>query len=90
MNKETLTRVAKNAHLAFSEEDVERYCVSLGEMINQLNILDEVPKEEAYVVNPVEIADILRDDVSGIFMDPYELLKGMKTYENYVRGPRLL
>jgi aspartyl-tRNA(Asn)/glutamyl-tRNA(Gln) amidotransferase subunit C len=90
MDKEMLKRVAKAAHLAFSEEDLERYNKDLDKILELFNTLDETPGEEMYSVNSVEIADILRDDEPGIFFDPYELLKDMKTYENYVRGPRLL
>ncbi|MDR2698966.1 MAG: Asp-tRNA(Asn)/Glu-tRNA(Gln) amidotransferase GatCAB subunit C [Candidatus Methanoplasma sp.] len=90
MDKETVKKVAKTAHLALSDDELERYCKDLGEILDYFKVLDESPEGEGYGVDPVEIADILRDDVPGIFIDPYELLKDMKTYENYVRGPRLL
>jgi len=90
MDKETVKKVAKTAHLALSEDELERYSKDLGEILDYFKILDESPEEEGYGVDPIEIADVLRDDVPGIFIDPYELLKDMKTYENFVRGPRLL
>lgn len=89
MDRETVERVARAAHLALSAEELDRYCKDLSEILDYFRILDESPEEDGCGVNPTEVADILRDDVPGIFIDPYELLKDMKTYDNYVRGPRL-
>ncbi len=91
MDREIVEKVAKAAHIALSEEELDRYCRELGEVLDYFKTLDEAPDdEEGFGVNPIEVADILRDDEPGIFIDPYELLKDMRTYENYVRGPRLL
>jgi len=90
MDKETVKRAAKSAHLALSDEEVEKYLKELSEILGGFDIIDDISSETEYKVNSVDIADILRDDVPGIFIDPYVLLKDMKTYENYVRGPRLL
>jgi len=90
MDEEILKRAAKAAHLAFSDEELKRTHAELGEMLNIFNMLDEAPGEDGFGVIPTEVADILREDVPITYADPYELLKDMKTYENYVRGPRLL
>ena len=37
----------------------------------------------------MEIADVLRDDEPRMDIDSDVLLRGMDTYEGYVRGPRL-
>jgi len=90
MDRTVVERVAKAAHLALSDEEFEKYSKDLAEIFDFFKILDEAPEGDGYGVNPVEISDVLRDDVPEISIDPYELLKDMKTYENYVRGPRLL
>jgi len=90
MDKETVKKVSKTAHLALSEDELERYSKDLSEILDYFKILDESPEGEGYGVDPIEIADVLRDDVPKMYIDPYELLKDMKTYENFVRGPRLL
>ena len=90
MERTTVERVARAAHFALSEEEFEKYSKDLAEIFDYFKILDEAPEGEGYGVNPLEVGDVLRDDVPGIFIDPYELLKDMKIYENYVRGPRLL
>ncbi|MCL2032037.1 MAG: aspartyl/glutamyl-tRNA amidotransferase subunit C [Methanomassiliicoccaceae archaeon] len=90
MDRKTIKRVAKTAHLALSDEELERYGKDLAEILDYFSLIDGSPEGEGCGVNPVEITDILRDDVPGIFIDPGELLKDMKTYDGYVRGPRLL
>ncbi|MDR0309212.1 MAG: aspartyl/glutamyl-tRNA amidotransferase subunit C [Candidatus Methanoplasma sp.] len=90
MDKEMLKGVARSAHLALGEDELDRYCTDLNGILEGFSIIDDIPGEGAYSLNSVEVADVLRDDVAGIFIDPYELLKDMRTYENYVRGPRLL
>jgi aspartyl-tRNA(Asn)/glutamyl-tRNA(Gln) amidotransferase subunit C len=90
MDEETLKRVAKAAHLAFSVEELERFRAELSEILDLFKELDDAPGEDGYGVIPIDVTDILREDVPDISVDPYELLKDMKTYENYVRGPRLL
>ena len=39
--------------------------------------------------NPIEVADVLRDDEPRMEIDADVLLRDMDTYERYVRGPRL-
>ncbi len=89
MEKETIERVARAAHIALTDEEKESFGRAIGEILDRFKILDEAPELEGVGVNPVEIADVLRDDVPHMDMDPAELLKGMNLYENYVRGPRL-
>jgi len=89
MDRETVRKVAKTAHLALSEEELDRHSKDLSEILDYFKTLDESPEEEGFGVDPVDVADIMRDDVPEMSIDPYELLKDMKTYDNYVRGPRL-
>jgi len=90
MDEETFKRIAKAAHLAFSDEESKRYLAELNEILALVNELDDAPGEDGFGVIPIDVADVLRDDIPDLSYDPYELLKDMKTYENYVRGPRLL
>lgn len=89
MDKDTIRRVAKAAHLALSDDEIERYSKDLGEILDYFRVIDESPEGEGIGVDPIEVADILREDEPIMTMDPFELLKDMKTYDNYVRGPRL-
>ena len=90
MDEEIVKRVAKTARLSLTDEELEMYSKDLGEILEYFEVLDEAPLSEGQGVNPIEVLNILRDDEPMMDIDPYELLKDMKTYDNYVRGPRLL
>lgn len=89
MEKAIIERVARAAHLALTEEELEKYSKDLDDILDYFKILDEAPDFEGFGVNPIEVADVLREDEPHMEIDPDELLKDMKTYDNYVRGPRL-
>ena len=90
MDKEIVARVARTAHIKLTDEELERYSKDLGDILDYFKVLDEAPDHDGVGVNPVEIADVLRDDIPGQDIDPAVLLKDMKTYENYIRGPKLV
>lgn len=89
MDRETVERVARTAHIKLTEEELERYSKDLSEILNYFELLDEAPGSEKRGINPVEVADVLRDDEPRMEIDPDLLLRDMDTYERYVRGPRL-
>lgn len=90
MDKEIVARVARAAHIKLSEEELEKYSKDLSDILDYFKVLDEAPDHEGAGVNPVEIADVLREDVPDQRIDSAELLKDMKTYDNYIRGPKLV
>lgn len=89
MDREIIERVARAAHISLTEEELAKYSQDLTDILEYFKILDEAPVFEGSGVNPVEIADILREDVPRMSINPDDLLKDMNTYENYIRGPRL-
>jgi aspartyl-tRNA(Asn)/glutamyl-tRNA(Gln) amidotransferase subunit C len=89
MDREIIERVARAAHISLTEEELVKYSQDLTDILDYFKILDEAPVFEGSGVNPVEIADILREDVPRMCINPDDLLKDMNTYENYIRGPRL-
>ena len=66
------------------------YSKDLADILDYFKVLDEAPDHEGIGVNPIEVSDVLREDVPGQDIDPAELLKDMKTYEGYIRGPKLV
>lgn len=90
MDTQIVARVAKASHIRLTEEELEKYSKDLGDILDYFAILDEAPDREGAGINPVEIADVLRDDVPVVKFASEELLRDMKTYENYVRGPKLV
>ena len=89
MDRQTVERVARAAHIKLTEEELDRYSSDLSEILTYFELLDEAPGCENWGVSPIEVADVLRDDEPRMDIDPDQLLRGMNTYEGYVRGPRL-
>ena len=89
MDREIMTRVAKVARLALTEEEVERYSKDLDDILNSFSVLDEAPMSETYTFNPIPVVDVLREDEPSQEIDPQLLRAQMGAYEDYVRGPRL-
>lgn len=89
MDREIVERVARIAHLKLTEEELEKYSVDLGEILEYFEMLDEAPGLDNFGFNPVEIGDVLREDEPSMEIPSEECLKKMKTYDGYVRGPRL-
>ena len=56
---------------------------------SNFELLDEAPESDKRGINPIEVADVLRDDEPRMEIDADVLLRDMDTYERYVRGPRL-
>ena len=90
MDKDIVARVAKAAHIRLTDEELEKYSKDLGDILEYFAILDEAPNHEGNGINPIEVADVLRDDVPEEKFESEKLLADMKTYENYSRGPKLV
>lgn len=89
MDREIVAKVAKNAHISLTDEELERYSQDLSAILDYFRSLDEAPEGEGGV-DPIGVHDVLRDDVPSQDIDPDLLLKDMRTYERYVRGPKLV
>ncbi len=89
MDVKTVRNVAKFAHIALTDEEAERYCKDLGDILSYFELLNEAPECNERGVNPILVEDVTRDDVPRIEYDADVLLRDMDTYERYVRGPRL-
>ena len=89
MDVKTVLDVAKFAHIDLTDEEAERYCKDLSEIMSYFELLNEAPENDKRGVNPIEVADVLRDDVPEVVFDSDELLRDMDTYDRYVRGPRI-
>ena len=61
MDREIVEKVARIAHLNLTEEELNKYSVDLGEILEYFEMLDEAPGIEKIVFNPVEIADAFRE-----------------------------
>ena len=90
MDLETVRNVAKVARLRLTEEELVAFAQDMSEILDFFALLDEAPDIEAYGFNPVEVADVLREDDPGVDIPPEELLRDMNTYLEWIRGPRLV
>ena len=90
MDREIVEKVARIAHLNLTEEELNKYSVDLGEILEYFEMLDEAPGIENIGFNPVEIADAFREDEPITEIPAEECTKDMKTYDGYIRGPRLV
>lgn len=89
MDRNVVERVAKVSRLNLTEEELEEFRSDLEDILDYFEMLDSASAEEAFAFNPVDIADVLREDVPHSDIDPKELLRDMNTYDGYVRGPKL-
>jgi len=89
MERSIVERIAKVARIDLSEKEIDEFKNDLEDILEYFEMLDNAPSEGSFGFNPVEIADVLREDVPSQEIEPKELLKGMRTYDGYIRGPRL-
>ncbi|MFT0899206.1 Asp-tRNA(Asn)/Glu-tRNA(Gln) amidotransferase subunit GatC [Candidatus Methanoprimaticola sp. MG2] len=89
MDRETVERVARTAHIKLTEEELDRYSRDLNDILGYFELLDEAPECDSYGIDPIGVADITRDDEPWLEFDPDTLSRDMNTYDGYVRGPRL-
>jgi aspartyl-tRNA(Asn)/glutamyl-tRNA(Gln) amidotransferase subunit C len=89
MDRETVSKVARVARLKLTDEEIEQYAADLEEIISAFSVLDEAPATDEYDLGPVKVEDVLREDVVSRDSDPAKLREGLKTKDDWVRGPRL-
>lgn len=64
LSTETVRKVAKLARLKLSEAEVEQFSGQLGAVLGYVEVLNELNTEGVEpLAHPLEIADVLRDDV---------------------------
>ncbi|MBM4237507.1 MAG: aspartyl/glutamyl-tRNA amidotransferase subunit C [Euryarchaeota archaeon] len=89
MERRTILEVARIARLKLTDEEVEEFSRDLEEVLSYFSTLDEAPSRDEFELDPVRVEDVLREDEPCQEIDPEILRQSMKTYDRYVRGPRL-
>jgi aspartyl-tRNA(Asn)/glutamyl-tRNA(Gln) amidotransferase subunit C len=90
MESEIVEKVARVARLELTEAEIKEFAKDLEEVLEYFSMLDEASGADEYDFNPVKIQDVLREDSAGQDIEPELLTKMMDTYEDWVRGPRLI
>ena len=94
VDKELIRKVAQNARLKLSEEELEKFVPQIKEVIlDSFNKLDEVDAKEEPSFQPVSVSNRFRKDKSKLSLSQEEALRNasVKLRENgYFKGPKVL
>lgn len=90
IDKELVKRVADNARLRLTEDELENFTQQLKDVVNAFKSLDEVDTDEIKPsFHPQEISDVYREDKVEKF--DWEPLANTKHKEKkYFKGPRVV
>ncbi len=94
VNKELVRKVAQNARLNLTGEELEKFTLQLKEVIiKSFNKLDEVDAKEKPSFQPIEQKNKLREDVVKESLSQEDALKNVREElrENgYIKGPKVV
>ena len=92
VNKELILRVAKNAKLNLTEEEIKEFIPQFKEILNSFSELDKVnTKNTKPSFHPIEIKNALREDIPKECVPKEEILKNAKHKKDpYFLGPKAL
>ncbi len=92
VNKELILKVAKNARLELSEEEIKQFLIDFKEILNTFSKLNEVNASNVKPsFQPSETRNSTREDNQKKCADTEELLKNSKhKRDNYFLGPKAL
>lgn len=92
IDKEIIVKVAKNAQLKLEEKDLEKFLPQLNDIVDYFKILDEVETNDIEpCFHPIEIKDVMRDDVVEENLSKEESLKNAEhKKEGYFKGPKVV
>ena len=92
INKELILKVAKNARLNLTEEEVKEFIPQFKEVLNSFSELDKVKTDNAKPsFHPIEIKNSIREDNPKECVSQKEILKNAKHKKDpYFLGPKAL
>ena len=90
VDEELIKRVAKNARLKLSDEEIEQFTKQLGDILGAFKSLDEVKTDKVKPsFHPQEISDVYREDKAEKFdWDPLANTKHKE--KKYFKGPKIV
>lgn len=90
LDKELIKRVAGNARLNLTDEEIERFTRQLKDVLSAFKSLDKVDTNNVRPsFHPQEISDVYREDKAEKF--EWEPLDNTKHKEKkYFKGPRII
>ena len=92
VDKELLLRVAKNARLKLSDQEVEEFLPQMKEILEAFNKLDKLDvSNEKPSFQPLQLKNVFRDDTVGKCLSQKEALANTKHKKNgYFLGPKVV
>ena len=92
VNAETLKRVARNARLNISDDEVWEFLPKLNEVLEKFSVLGKMKVEKVKPsFQPVELSNVLREDNALECLTQEEALSNTKHKKyGYFRGPKII
>ena len=92
INKEVILKVAKNARLNLTNEEITQFTSDFKEIISAFSQLDELNTNNIKPsFQPIEIKNVLREDIEKKCVPVEEILKNAKHKKgDYFLGPKAL
>ena len=92
INRELIIKVAKNARLSLSEEEITQFTDDFKNILSAFSELDELNTSKVKPsFHPIELKNVLREDNAKESVPVEEILKNSKHKKNdYFLGPKAL
>lgn len=90
VNRDLVLKVAENARLKLSEEEVQKFIPQIKEILENFSKLDEIDiKNTKPSFQPVELKNNVREDKIGKCLSQEDALKNtVHKKDGYFKGPR--
>jgi len=89
MDTDMIRHIADVARIGLSDEELKKFKKEIDEILDVLNSLNGAPKNDSLCFDPIGVSDVLREDVPIIDSTVEEMLGSMKTYDGFIRGPKV-
>ncbi|MFH1210389.1 MAG: Asp-tRNA(Asn)/Glu-tRNA(Gln) amidotransferase subunit GatC [archaeon] len=90
IDKELITKVAKNARLNLSAKEVNDFIKDFDDILGNFSVLDEVDVKDAKPsFQPIQVKNVFREDKVGRCLTNDEALANTKhSKDGYFKGPK--
>ena len=92
INKNLIKKVAKNSKLELTKAEIEEFLPQLKEVLKSFEEISKAPTSNLKPsFQPLEIKDILREDIPKTPLKQEEILKNTKhKQDGYFKGPKAI
>ena len=92
VNKELIKKVAANARLKLTDEEISKFIPELKEILEHFSKLNKLKTDNVKPsFHPIELKNVMREDVAKKSLSQEEALSNTRhKKDNYFKGPRAL